>query len=110
MQTHESSKYTTGLRRVVVTGMGLVSSLGNSQAEVVQALREGRSGIVFNPTYAKAGLRSHVSGVLTVDLQQIDRRQRRFMGDAAAYAYLAMRDAIADAELKPEQVSPERAA
>ena len=108
MHTQKSSRDTIGLRRVVVTGMGIVSCLGNDQVEVVRALREGRSGIGFNPTYAEAGLRSHVSGLLNVDLLQIDRRQRRFMGDAAAYAYLAMRDAIADAGLEPEQVSNPR--
>lgn len=108
MQTQEASTITTGLRRVVVTGMGVISCLGNTPAAVLQALREGRSGIGFNPAYAQAGLRSHVSGLLNVDLDQIDRRQRRFMGDAAAYAYLAMRDAIADAGLAPELVSNPR--
>ncbi|MBA1223695.1 beta-ketoacyl-ACP synthase I [Pseudomonas fulva] len=102
------SKQTIGLRRVVVTGMGIVSCLGNSPAQVLQALREGRSGIAFNPSYAEAGLRSHVSGRLDVDLERVDRRHRRFMGDAAAYAYLAMVDAIADAGLAPEQVSNPR--
>ncbi len=108
MQIDKASRHTTGLRRVVVTGMGIVSCLGNSQVDVLQALREGRSGIGFNPDYAQAGLRSHVSGRLDVDLEQIDRRQRRFMGDAAAYAYLAMRDAIADAGLDASQVSNPR--
>lgn len=108
MQIDKASRHNTGLRRVVVTGMGIVSCLGNSTADVLQALREGRSGIGFNPEYAQAGLRSHVSGLLAVDLEQIDRRQRRFMGDAAAYAYLAMRDAIADAGLDASQVSNPR--
>lgn len=108
MQIDKASSHTTGLRRVVVTGMGIVSCLGNSQVDVLQALCEGRSGIGFNPDYAQAGLRSHVSGRLDVDLEQIDRRQRRFMGDAAAYAYLAMRDAIADAGLDASQVSNPR--
>lgn len=108
MQIEKTSSHNTGLRRVVVTGMGIVSCLGNSAADVLQALREGRSGIGFNPAYAQAGLRSHVSGLLDVDLEQIDRRQRRFMGDAAAYAYLAMRDAIADAGLEASQVSNPR--
>ena len=102
------SKQTIGLRRVVVTGMGIVSCLGNSPAQVLQALRQGRSGIAFNPAYAQAGLRSHVSGRLEVDFQRIDRRHRRFMGDAAAYGYLAMADAIADARLTPEQVAATR--
>ena len=108
MQIDKASRHNTGFRRVVVTGMGIVSCLGNSTADVLQALREGRSGIGFNPEYAQAGLRSHVSGLLAVDLEQIDRRQRRFMGDAAAYAYLAMRDAIADAGLDASQVSNPR--
>ncbi|HFX2834937.1 TPA: beta-ketoacyl synthase N-terminal-like domain-containing protein [Pseudomonas aeruginosa] len=102
------SKQTIGLRRVVVTGMGMVSCLGNSPAQVLQALRQGRSGIAFNLAYAQAGLRSHVSGRLEVDFQRIDRRHRRFMGDAAAYGYLAMADAIADARLTPEQVADTR--
>lgn len=102
------SKQTIGLRRVVVTGMGIVSCLGNSPAQVLQALRQGRSGIAFNPAYAQAGLRSHVSGRLEVDFQRIDRRHRRFMGDAAAYGYLAMADAIVDARLTPEQVAATR--
>jgi len=102
------SKQTIGLRRVVVTGMGIVSCLGNSPAQVLQALRQGRSGIAFNLAYAQAGLRSHVSGRLEVDFQRIDRRHRRFMGDAAAYGYLAMADAIADARLTPEQVADTR--
>ncbi len=105
---YEGHKYNTALRRVVVTGMGIVSCLGNRPAEVLQALLEGRSGIGFNPSYAEAGLRSHVSGLLTIDPEQIDRRHRRFMGDAAAYAYLAMRDAIADAGLDSQQVSHPR--
>lgn len=108
MQIEKTSSHNTGLRRVVVTGMGIVSCLGNSAADVLQALREGRSGIGFNPAYAQAGLRSHVSGLLDVDMEQIDRRQRRFMGDAAAYAFLAMRDAIADAGLEASQVSNPR--
>ena len=72
MQIDKASRHTTGLRRVVVTGMGIVSCLGNSQVDVLQALREGRSGIGFNPDYAQAGLRSHVSGRLDVDLEQFD--------------------------------------
>ncbi len=97
------SKQTIGLRRVVVTGMGIVSCLGNSPAQVLQALRQGRSGIAFNLAYAQAGLRSHVSGRLEVDFQRIDRRHRRFMGDAAAYGYLAMADAMRVALAQREQ-------
>ena len=93
------------MRRVVVTGMGLVSCLGNTQAEVSQALREGRSGIRAMPEYAEHGLRSQVAGVPQIDLEAaIDRKLKRFMGDAAAYSYVSMRDAIADAGLSIEQV------
>ncbi|WP_374568777.1 beta-ketoacyl-ACP synthase I [Ideonella sp.] len=98
------------MRRVVVTGSGIVSSLGNNQEEVTQSLREGRSGLKFNPTYAERGMRSQVSGRPTIDLEAaIDRRTLRFMGDAAAYSYLAMQQAIAQSGLTPEQVSNPRA-
>ncbi len=96
------------MRRVVVTGLGIVSSLGNSQAEVVDSLRQGRSGISFNPEYRDAGLRCQVSGRIVADIDSIDRKHRRFMGEAAAYAYLAMRDAVADAGLAADQVSSPR--
>ena len=93
------------MRRVVITGMGIVSCLGNSQATVTQALRDGHSGIRTVPEYAEMGLRCHVAGVPTIDLTaEIDRKLKRFMGDAAAYAYVSMRDAIADAGLDEEQV------
>ena len=89
------------MRRVVITGMGIVSCLGNDQASVAAALREGRSGIRHVPEYAELGLRSQVAGVPEIDLEaQIERKQKRFMGDAAAYAHVAMRDAIADAGLE----------
>ena len=97
------------MRRVVVTGSGIVSSLGNNQEEVTQSLREGRSGLKFNPTYAERGMRSQVSGRPTIDLEAtIDRRTLRFMGDAAAYSYLSMQQAIEQAGLTPEQVSNPR--
>ncbi len=90
-------------RRVVVTGMGIVSCLGNDAASVTTALRESRPGIALIPEYAELGLRSQVAGVPQIDLEaQIDRKLRRFMGDAAAYAYVAMRDAIADAGVPDE--------
>jgi 3-oxoacyl-[acyl-carrier-protein] synthase-1 len=93
------------MRRVVVTGMGIVSCLGNALDTVSEALRELRSGISMAPEYAERGLRSHVVGVPTIDLTAvIDRKLKRFMGDAAAYAYVAMRDAIADAGLSVEQI------
>lgn len=94
------------MRRVAITGMGIVSCLGNDLDSVSQSLREGRSGITFQPDYAEMGLRSQVAGIPKIDLEaEIDRKQKRFMGDAAAYAYVATRDAITDAGLSPEQVS-----
>ncbi|MFZ5550123.1 MAG: beta-ketoacyl-ACP synthase I [Pseudomonadota bacterium] len=97
------------MRRVVVTGAGIVSSLGNSLDEVTQSLREARSGLKFNPTYAERGMRSQVSGRPSINLEEaIDRRTLRFMGDAAAYSYLSMQQAIAQAGLAPEQVSNPR--
>ena len=93
------------MRRVVVTGMGIVSCLGNTPATVTAALRDGHSGIRAVPEYRELGLRSQVAGVPEIDLTvAIDRKLKRFMGDAAAYAYVSMRDAIADAGLTPEQV------
>jgi len=93
------------MRRVVVTGMGIVSCLGNALNSVMAALRDGTSGIRAVPEYAERGLRSQVAGVPDIDLNEtIDRKLKRFMGDAAGYAYVAMRDAIADARLTIEQV------
>jgi 3-oxoacyl-[acyl-carrier-protein] synthase-1 len=97
------------MRRVVITGMGIVSCLGNDKPTVSDALRQGRSGISFNKTFAEMGLRSHVCGSVEIDLEdRIDRKARRFMGDAAAYAYVALLDAIADAGLDEATVSSER--
>lgn len=96
------------MRRVVITGMGIVSSLGNDAATVASHLREGKSGIKFQPAYAERGFRTNVEGAIDVDLDQIDRKHRRFMGDAAAYAYLSMQQAIADSGLTPEQLSNPR--
>ena len=99
----------SGGRRVVVTGMGIVSCIGNDLDTVAGALRDGRPGIRFDPTYAEKGLRSQVSGVPQVDLEaSIDRKLKRFMGDAAAYAYLSLRDAIAQSGLDEAQVSNPR--
>jgi 3-oxoacyl-[acyl-carrier-protein] synthase-1 len=93
------------VRRVVVTGMGIVSCIGNVASEVSHALRHGISGIRAMPDYATMGLRSQVAGVPQIDLDaSIDRKLRRFMGDAAAYAYVAMRDAIADAGLAVDRI------
>ncbi len=97
------------MRRVVVTGMGIVSCLGNSPESVLGSLRLSKSGITFNEDFKEIGLRSHVCGSVDIDLgEHIDRKVRRFMGDAAAYAYIAMQNAIADAGLSDEQVSNER--
>jgi 3-oxoacyl-(acyl-carrier-protein) synthase len=97
------------MRRVVVTGYGIVSSLGNNAAEVSTSLREGRSGLKFNPKYAEMGMRSQVSGRPDLELEAVvDRRNLRFMGDAAAYSWLSMKQAIEHAGLAPEQVSNPR--
>lgn len=98
------------MRRVVVTGIGIVSSLGNHQSEVLASLQQVKSGISLQEEYRDLGFRSHVAGAIrNLDLQaQIDRKILRFMGDAAAYAYISMRDAIADAGLTEDQVSHPR--
>ncbi len=94
------------MRRVVVTGMGLVSCLGNTKESVTESLRDGKSGISFNEDFEKMGLRSHVCGSVDIDLSEhIDRKHLRFMGDAASYAYVSMQSAIDDAGLSDEQVS-----
>lgn len=94
------------MKRVVVTGLGIVSSIGNNQIEVADSLREGRSGIVFSETYKELGFRSHVHGPLNIDLDSlIDRRIKRFMGDGAAFNYIAMQQAIVDAGLEESEVS-----
>lgn len=98
------------MRRVVITGIGIVSSLGNNKQDVTDSLRNGRSGIVFAPEYAENGLRSQVHGaVKDLDFaEHIDRKQLRFMGDAAAYSFIAMQQAVEDSGLTPEQVSNPR--
>lgn len=97
------------MKRVVVTGMGIVSCLGNDKTAVLDALRAGRSGIKFQETYKEMGFRSHVAGSVDINLSElIDRKILRFMGDAAAFAYLSMQQAIADSGLTEEQVSNER--
>ena len=97
------------MRRVVVTGLGIVSSIGNNQAEVIESLREGKSGIVFNEEYRERGFRSQVCGSLKIDIDKVvDRRLRRFMGDGAAYNYIAMAEAIADSGLTESEISNER--
>ena len=94
------------MRRVVITGIGIVSCLGNNKAEVLDSLKNGRSGIRFNEEYAELGMRSHVSGSVQLDTAElIDRKLFRFMGDSAAFAYIAMQEAIEDAGLTEEQIS-----
>jgi 3-oxoacyl-[acyl-carrier-protein] synthase-1 len=97
------------MRRVVVTGLGVVSSIGNNKQEVLDSLKVGRSGITFSDTYAEMGFRSHLHGAIDLDLDAaVDRKLRRFMGDGAAFNYIAMEEAIADAGLTPAEISHER--
>ncbi len=94
------------MKRVVVTGLGIVSSIGNNKQEVADSLREGRSGITFSQEYADLGFRSHVHGAVKLDTAElIDRKLRRFMGDAAAFNYIAMKEAIEDSGLSDDDIS-----
>ena len=94
------------MRRVVVTGIGIVSCLGNNKEEVLDSLQQGRSGIKHNQSYVDVGMRSHISGSVEINAEElIDRKLYRFMGDAAAYAYLSMKEAVEDSGLNEEQVS-----
>lgn len=98
------------MKRVVITGMGIVSCLGNDKETVTESLRLGRSGIKFQQAYKDAGMRSHVAGSVDIDIDaHIDRKVKRFMGDAAAYAYISMQQAIEDAGLTDEMISNPRA-
>ena len=97
------------MRRAVITGIGVVSSIGNNKQEVLESLRAGKSGIAFNQEFADYKLRSNVSGKIDIDVKEhVDRKAMRFMGDAAAYSYISMAQAIEDAGLSDEQVSNER--
>ena len=97
------------MRRVAITGIGIVSSIGNNVSEVTTSLRNGTSGIVAAPEYTELGFRSQVHGTVKLDVaDHVDRKQLRFMGEGAAYAVLAMEQAIADAGLEDHQVSNER--
>ena len=97
------------MKRVVVTGMGIVSCLGNDTQAVTEALREGQSGIRFVEAYKEIGLRSQIAGTLRIDpTEHIDRKTLRFMGNAAIFAYISMDQAIKDAGLAPDQVSNPR--
>ena len=96
-------------KRVVITGLGIKSSIGNNKAEVINSLRQARSGIEFSEEYRELGFRSHVYAPIHLNLDDlIDRKLKRFMGDAAGYCYLAMQDAIADARLGEAQVKNPR--
>ncbi len=97
------------MRRAVITGMGIVSCLGNNADEVLISLKKGQSGIRFNQSYVDIGMRSHISGSVQLDTAElIDRKLYRFMGKASAYAYLSMDEAIKDAGLSLEEISSER--
>lgn len=97
------------MKRVVVTGLGIVSSIGNNKQEVADSLREGRSGISFSQEYADLGFRSHVHGALNINTEElIDRKLRRFMGDAASFNYIAMKEALEDSGLSEEDISNPR--
>ncbi|MCB1843381.1 MAG: beta-ketoacyl-ACP synthase I, partial [Halioglobus sp.] len=97
------------MRRVVISGLGVVSCLGSTQEAVLESLRAGRSGIVANEKFREMGLRSQVSGSVDLNIEDhIDRKVRRFMGDAAAYSYIAMQQAIEDSGLDESQVSNPR--
>jgi len=97
------------MKRVVITGFGIVSCLGNDKQSVTESLREGRSGIKFQEKYKEMGMRSQVAGSIDIDLDEhIDRKIKRFMGDAAAYTYIAMQQAIEDSGLSEAQVSNPR--
>ncbi|MCP4299171.1 MAG: beta-ketoacyl-ACP synthase I [Gammaproteobacteria bacterium] len=94
------------MRRVVITGLGAVSCIGNNKADIIDSLRQGRSGIVANESYKELGLRSQVSGSCEIDIREhIDRKVVRFMGDSAAYAYIAMQQSIDDAGLEENDIS-----
>jgi 3-oxoacyl-[acyl-carrier-protein] synthase I len=94
------------MRRVVITGLGIVSCLGNDKQAVTESLKNGTSGIRFQEEYKEMGMRSHVAGSINIDLDEhIDRKAKRFMGGAAAYTYISMQQAIKDAGLSEDQVS-----
>lgn len=97
------------MKRAVITGLGIVSSIGVNKQEVLAALQEGKSGITHSEEFAEMGLRSHVWGNVDIDLKEhIDRKAMRFMGNAAGYAYVAMQQAIEDSGLEPSDVSNPR--
>ncbi|MDX1519514.1 MAG: beta-ketoacyl synthase N-terminal-like domain-containing protein, partial [Gammaproteobacteria bacterium] len=94
------------MHRVVITGLGIVSSIGNNKSEVLESLKNGTSGIRYSPEYANLGFRSHVHGPIDIDIDKhIDRKLKRFMGDSAAFACIAMQEAIVDSNLPEELIS-----
>src|SRR5690554_4381592 len=94
------------MRRVVVTGMGIVSCIGTDQESVLASLKQGRSGISYRPEYEERGMRSHVAGAVPMDFSEhIDRKDLRFMGAAAAYGHVSMQQAIAHAGLDAGEIS-----
>ncbi len=98
------------MKRVVITGLGIVSSIGNNKGEVLDSLKQGKSGIEFVPEYADLGFRSRIHGAIHLDTAElIDRKLKRFMGDSAAFNYISMKEAVEDAQLSPEQISNPRA-
>ena len=97
------------MRRVAVTGLGIVSSIGNSAADVLTSLREARSGVVAAPEYAQLGFRCQVHAPSVIDWEAlVDRRAARFLAPGTAYAHIAMDQAIADSGLTPAEISHER--
>jgi 3-oxoacyl-[acyl-carrier-protein] synthase-1 len=97
------------VRRVAITGLGVVASIGNDKQAVLAALREGKSGIEFCDEYRELGFRSHIHGNVNLDTAEVvDRRIKRFMGDGAAYNYIAMQEAVADAGLEDSDISNPR--
>ena len=97
------------MKRVVITGLGITSCIGNTLSDVQDSLKQSTSGISINPEYIDRGLRSHISGQVKIDLNEhVDRKALRFMGDAAGYAAIAMRDAIKDSGLDQNDISNER--
>ena len=97
------------MRRVVVTGIGIVSPIGFNRKEVTESLRAGRSGLKYSDEYRELGLRSQVHGPIALDTSElIDRKLKRFMGEGVAYNYLAMREAIEDAGLEEAEIAHPR--
>lgn len=97
------------MKRVVITGLGIISSIGNNKDEVLMSLKKGQSGIVFSKELKESGMRSHVWGNIKIDIDGlIDRKIARFMSDASAYAYLSMHQAIIDSGLSKEMVTHEQ--